>query len=803
MKQNNKWCSRRPVRTSFWLVLVCTLTVACTTGSAQESELPLKRIAIVRDQDSQYFDGLIQGFSSELEKLAAGQYRFEVLDEFNAQGEHARVPELLSRALNDSRVDVIYAAGVVSTSTAARMDAVLRVRPVVGGAIEFADLDDSLLGGEGNSALSNYTFVRSPRRIPADLERFAQLAGTRTIHALVGRSILNSLGPALEERVRLLEERLDLELELVPGGDTAEECLSEVPEEARAVYVSLLVAHQVDQRRLLFQGLAKRKIASFSIRGSVDVELGALAGLAPDNRAAVRRRMALNLHQILSGIPTELLPVTLKAEDRLTINMRTALAIGWSPDYDTSLAATFVEEDSLRASQEPITLEQALALASTRSAQIRAAQAATLVSESDVDVTRSNFFPQAALVGSGVIQGVGSAINRLATPRRSERMTLGAEVTQLLFSDRLASQIHALRVTARQSLEEQESERLDSMEEAGLAFLDVLLADALYEIDKQNLLLIENNLQLAKLRRDIGAAESAEVFRWESSQAQSRSQLIQRDANRRNARVRLNVALAEPRNKDWNLRDIVIEPEQTYFLEASLLRLIRNQREFELFLTFIRQQAASRAPEIRAFENSLEAQGILLSERRRRNFLPEVSLSAAGDYVLQDSTNTGRDSEGQWSVGIGFSIPIFEGGLRNAELKRFRAGIQQLSAQRDAALYLVEQRALAAGFGISASHPAMRLSRLARQAAERNYDAVQNKYSQGAASIIDLLDAQSELLTQRQSEVAARYQYLSDVVSLQRSIAWFEFARDDSDRQRWLTELEQFLARGRGDSDER
>lgn len=774
-----------------WIIIGVVLSLS--SGWVSGQELPVRVIQIVRDRDSGYFDALIAGWTSELQQLADGEYRVEVRDDLNAAGDLDQVETLLARALSDATVDVVFAAGVAATSVAARIDPERRVNPVVGGAIEFADLDDSLLQVGGASSLKNFTFVRSPRRIAADLERLAQLAGTRRIHAIVDRNAIEFFGESLQAQVERVESRLGVDLVLVPGYESAEASLAELPADARAVYVSILVATSAPERTRLFEGLAERGVFSFSMTGRLDVERGALAGLSPDQRPAIHRRMALNIHQVLNGIPTELLPVTLRSEDRLFINLRTARRIGWSPDYDTVLVADLLDQDPAMNGAAELTLEGALERAAKRNPDVLAQEARRRRAAFQVDTLRASYRPSVSLVAQGAYQGTSDRIDRIQTPRHLERVSLGAELTQLLFSDRVASGITAGRESSRGAEQDLESIRLDVTESAGIAFLDVLLTDALHRIEKENLQLIENNLQLAKVRREIGVAEASEVFRWESNRARARSQLIQRDSDRRNARVQLNVVLGVPRTARFDLVDIQLEPNEFYYLDGQLGELIRNSREFEDFLEYARTVAPERAPEIRSFERALAAQGVLLNERRRRNLLPEIRLTASYDRVLQDSSFSSTDSQNEWLVGIGFVIPLFEGGRRRSEIGEIQETVVELSQQRNAALYLIEQRALAAGYGVMASHPALRLGRLAREAAERSYAAIETKYSQGAATIVDLLDAQRELLSQRQEEAAAGYRYLQDIVALQRATSWFEYNKNPEERARWRSAIRTFI----------
>ena len=757
-----------------------------------EPVLPLHRIAIVRDRDSPFFDAVIKGFRSELEALAEGQYRYEILDTFNADGDPARVPMVLRQALDAPNVSVIYTAGFVSTFAAASLDADVRQKPIVGGAVEFVDVNGEQISADGGSRIPNYTFIQSPRRIEADLEKLAELSGAEAIYAIVDRFAFQALEGVYRPKIDALAEKLGVRLQAIPRGETAAESVAALPDDATAVYVPILSGVSEAFRRDLYAALSARGIMTLSILGIRDVEIGAFAGLASDDRKALYRRIALNLHQILSGVPTSLLPVLLRADDQLVINMKTAAALGWSPDYETSLAARLLHQDALFSDAEELTLEGAMELGEQLQPQVAAAQARTRAEEYRTRFARAGFLPKLDVNGTLGASGVTDRITPALTPSHAQAASLGVEVRQLLYSDQVLSQTRAQeRVVAAARLDEQ-SVRLDAVEAAGVAFLDVLAAEALYGIEKQNLQIVENNLQLAKLRGDIGAAEAVEVFRWQASRAQSNANLYQRDANRKNARVALNVALGVERTRYWTLRDIELADDDFYFMNEPLSGLVTDFATFSAFIEFLRSEARGRSPEIQAFEENIEAQGILLRERSRRNFVPVVSGVANFDRVLQGAHSTAADSQNEWSVGIGFVLPLFDG-TRTAETGQIRSVRDQLSAQRDQALFLVEQRALAAAYGIGSSHPAMLFSRQALTAARDNFDAVQAKYQQGAATILDLLDAQRELLIQTQNEALAGYQYLRDVIAVQRSIAWFEYSKTEPEKTEWIDRLTTFL----------
>lgn len=753
-----------------------------------------KRIAIVRDDQSAYFDAIISGFKKELDELAQDRYEFEFVDTFNAEGISNEIRGTLMRAVDDPKIDLVYTAGIIASHHAENLPLALRTKPIVAGAIEFSNFDNSTISKSGSSKIPNFTFIVEARRIPMDLSELARISGQKTIHVPIDPLVIEVLADELTPKVDAMEKLLGLDLVITPAGENAQSCLAKISASAKAVYLPILPALPIGERKKLITGLNKRKVMTLSMFGEFDVQSGALASLSSDASRSLFRRTAINIHQLLSGIPTSLLPVVLRGNDQLRINMNTARLLGWSPDYDTLLAAELIHLEDYQKFSGDLTLEQAMARAAKNNANTRVARARLSASYWETQSLRSNTRPQLSLSGSLGKQGISDRITSF-NQANTDSLTLGAEVSQILYSDRLTSQIRANESVEEATKFDIESVQLDAMQQAGLAYLDCLLAEELYQIERANLSLAAQNLNLAKIRRDIGAAEPSEVFRWQASLAEAKAQLIQRDAARKNTRFALNVALGQRAGNHWKLKDIFLSDNELYFMDKELAPLLTNLQNFEGYVGFIKAMSLWRAPELKAFDKNLAVQGILFNERGRRNYRPEIKLTAAARRLLTE-TSQNYDSQGEWSIGVGFNLPLWEGDLQTAEQGRISAVIRQLKAQRDKATYLVEQKALTNAYNSSASHPGVRLSRQAQTAAEKNYQSVGEKYAQSSADILDLIDAQVQLVTQRRSAASAKFTYLKDVVSIQRSMAWFEFNRSDEEKAIWTRMLRNYLQTG-------
>jgi len=160
--------------------------------------------------------------------------------------------------------------------------------------------------------------------------------------------------------------------------------------------------------------------------------------------------------------------------------------------------------------------------------------------------------------------------------------------------------------------------------------------------------------------------------------------------------------------------------------------------------------------------------GMLAAQARvgvaKAAWFPAVNLTASGGLASPDLDDLFRWSARAWGVGALLSLPIFDGGRREAGERTAAAQLDaQTAVYRDAvlvafrdvedqlsALRLLANQAEAQGRAVAAAGRASRLS--------------ESRYRNGLVSQIDLLDAQrSELLNKRQALQVRTAQYQATV----------------------------------------
>ena len=94
----------------------------------------------------------------------------------------------------------------------------------------------------------------------------------------------------------------------------------------------------------------------------------------------------------------------------------------------------------------------------------------------------------------------------------------------------------------------------------------------------------------------------------------------------------------------------------------------------------------------------------------------------------------------------------------------------------------------------SASYNRLTLSRQAADAAQANFDIVQDSYSQGLVNITTLIDAQNVAVQTELTAVNAIYQFVLDFLEAERSTGTYYMLMTQAERDAFFERLAVFLA---------
>ena len=770
------------VVTGIYLILVAQVASAVTVG-------------VVTDGPMTDLDRARELFLGEIVALTEGEFnvRFPESKQLDGNWSAEEIKSALTVLQRDPGVDMVLALGFVSSQIASTT--VQLRKPTFAPLV----LDANLLGlprQDNASGVPLLNYLSEEVNLIEDLAVFRGIVDFENLALIVDATIFESV-PDLAERGIAWAKEAGVNLHYVLNTEANEDLAAKIPADREAVMVGVLPRLSDTGRQRFIDGMIERKLPSFSFVGTTPVERGMLAAQVPDSDwERLARRNALNMQAVLLGEQAGDQPISFSRKKQLTINMATARAIGISPRFDVLSESVLLNEDvpsdGVEWSLSSVALEAVRA-----NLEIQASLAGVAAGAEQVNETHSALFPQLNADGNIIQLDDGSAnVRRGLTAERST--TAAVSLSQIIYSEatRAAVDVQTATQAARES--SHRAVELDIVQEATTAFLDTLKAHTQLSISRRNLDLTRTNLDLARNRVSVGSANASDVFRWESELATSRQSLLSANAALNRAMDNLNRILHRDVGERFQTVPAGLDDPSLLVSRRELLDLINNQRSFDLMGEYFIQQGLAGSPELLQLDAQIAASERQLMSARRSFWSPDIGLSSQFSEVLEESRVAGesQDGENDWQIGVNFSLPLFQGGARKAQRNRFLHEVNQLQFQRDATHDRVEQTIRANLHAVRASFPSIELAQDAALAARKNLDLVRDNYSQGTVSIIDLLDAQNASLNAEQSATDAVYNFLLDLMNLQRSVAAFDFFLDDPRRDRAAQAIKDYISAG-------
>ncbi len=754
-------------------------------------------VAVIEDGPSRYSEEIRAEFESEILALTEGEFelRFETfLGDWTRDGIFAA----LDRAEAASEVDLVLVTGLVANQ-------ILGSRPDFPKPIFLPLVFDSRLLGlprqDGTSGKTNLNYLTDDIDFSVDLQSFLDIVDVERVGLLVDGIILEGIGGQLTGEARRIAETVDVEIVWLPYTDPEGDLVSIIPADLEAVMIGSLERLDEAAVERLIQGLIDRRIPSFSLDGDEGVRQGFLATNQPaSDWQRLARTTALNIQAVLLGDNASDQPVEFESKRRLFLNMATARAIDVWPRYDVLVEATIFGEGWWEDGPQR-TLGGVATAAVESNLDLLAQRYGTDAGVFDIREARAALLPRlVAEVSTTQLDGASAAVVSGAAAQRSSSASL-------TLSQSLWSESNRATVAIQERLQEGreadlEALRLDVVQSATVAFLDVLRAETQVQVQGDNLELTRANLELAEDRVRLGSSSSADVYRWRSELATARQNAITAHADRLRARENLNRLLHRPLDEAYRLQPPDLNDPALVLADDEAAELIDNPKALRQLTDFLVSQGVERSPELASLRAAIAAKQRELESGRRAFYLPDVGLQGQISEVLEEDRKVGLSLEGEsdWSLGLVASLPLWSGGARRARVARAELELRQLETQYQSVQEQIEQGVRSSVHLANASYSRIELAREAAEAAARNLELVTDSYSQGVVSIIDLLDAQNASLQAAAGASNAVYDFLIDLMNLQRSTGGFDFFLTDAERQAARVALRTYFSNeGRDD----
>jgi len=343
--------------------------------------------------------------------------------------------------------------------------------------------------------------------------------------------------------------------------------------------------------------------------------------------------------------------------------------------------------------------------------------------------------------------GTGTGAVTTTAGRQSSLFSLPADVSWAPdLWGRIRSQIHAAQYNAQLSAADLENERLIEQASLAIFLFELRGQDALRKIFDETIEADKKSVELTRARFETGIDN-------EISLVQAQNALQSAEA----AGANLGIARAQ---FEHAIALLIGTPASSFSLPVKPL-----DHAPPAIPIGVPSQLLERRPDIAASERSMAAANAQIGVAVAA-YYPNLTLSASGGFESSSLTNLLSYSSRFWSVGPSVSETIFDAGLRRATVLQFEAtynanvaGYRQtvLTAFQQVEDFLATVRILS---------QQIELQQEAEKSAERFLELANARYYTGVDTYLNVLVAQTTLLSNQQNLASLRTQAMTASVQL-------------------------------------
>ncbi|MFC3051326.1 TolC family outer membrane protein [Kordiimonas pumila] len=386
------------------------------------------------------------------------------------------------------------------------------------------------------------------------------------------------------------------------------------------------------------------------------------------------------------------------------------------------------------------TLEEALAAAYASNPQLMAQRASLRATDENVSQAKSGFLP--SLTGT-------YSYDKTYADRTSGGVTVDADgdterygltAQQNIFngfSDR--NSLRQAKSTVKAGRAQLQSVEQQILLEAVAAYMNVVRDEAVVELNKNNIVVLERQLQASNDRFRVGEVTRTDVAQSEARLENAKSTLLTAEATLASSRAQYRRVVGRT---PAGLETPTSQPE----LPADLDKAIEIAMELSPGIQAARYNEEAARYSVNAVKGSL---------------LPKVAATAS--YSKTDtsglSTTTGLPNNSNYEaaeIGVNVTVPFFSGGTKYSQVRQAK----QIRSQRMMEIYQAERvtqenvfvtwdQYRAAVGQITSTEASVRANEIA-------LEGVKQEAYVGSRTTLDVLNAEQELLNSRVSNVRAQ-----------------------------------------------
>ena len=778
----------------FCLLACSVLLVSPMQAQLEKSDIHIGLVLDFSNAQTRTPDelGLLQ---EEIQKVLSADKSIHFLPEHMrfTEGRKDRVlADYLSLA-SDPAVDLIIAAGAVSATVLAAQGALPKPTVVLG--VLDSVLQKLPLTESGASGVDNFTYILSTPSIQKDLEAFYRIHPFGRLAVIISENLQEALD--YQGFFQGLVAPYGASVELVFWA--ADEVVPPLDAKIDAVYLAMVFERDPEEVAPLAAALAERKVPSFAM-GRPYVDAGMMACIGDENgRDQIFRKLSLIVEGIVLGENLAAMPVRLNFDEQLVLNAPIIRRLGLDLSFEILFSARHLQADTPD-SDRILSLHDVVLEGLERNLDLRIEKRNVDLAGQELRRARSALWPTVKTAAT-LVQVDPDAAER-ALGQQPERSGAGTgTLQQVVFSAQVRANIEIQRYLAEAARHQADLVALDVVLSLATAYFDILLAKTGVRVQEENFEASHRNLEIARTRNALGYAGVADVFRWESEEANALQGVVEAHNTLHLAKIQLNRLLDRADiSEDFDVVDTRLSDELFGRFDPTRIdRLIDTPRDLEILSRFFVEEAWANMPSLKQLAANRKALERQQRMNRRLYYLPTVTLRGQADYTFW------RDGKGvppaaadpldrTWNLALSFSYPLFEGNQRKIALDQTAVQQRQLHLQEENLRQQLSQAVQSRLTNLVAKQTNIYFAQTSAASAQKNFELVQDAYQKGQLEISQLVDAQRTALSSRQAEAGAVYEYLLSHLQLENSMGAYTMLMTPAEQKAFGDRLEAFFA---------
>ncbi|MCS6954208.1 MAG: TolC family protein [Bryobacterales bacterium] len=403
----------------------------------------------------------------------------------------------------------------------------------------------------------------------------------------------------------------------------------------------------------------------------------------------------------------------------------------------------------------PLTIEEAVRIALERHPDVEKARAAAEALKGKIREVRAQALPDVAihvnatrwrdpsLLNASGIEKFPEELRKALIPQGVNLFDYNITVRQPLYTaGKVGTALRLAAVEAEGSAAEMDRAAQDLALNVVRACYGLLWAERYLALVEETQRQRQAHLETARARYRNGVATEVDVLRSEVALANGEPELVRARNAIRQARALLNFYLVRPLDFPTRLAASLEEvaPWEQWDLEA--LAAEASRRRPELLRLRIAERSAETQLELARAES-----------RMRADFTGSYGVMARLPENLVNSQFV------RWIVGVNFTLPVFDGFRRSGLVWQATAARRAARLEREKVEQQVRLALQQALDDLRAAQQTVEAARANVRQAERVLEMTQNNYQYGAATTLDVVDAQTALTLARTNLLKGLHDY--------------------------------------------